>query len=124
MHRTPQLGATNSSSLIEQRMPPETLFLRRKSKPSPHAAAGEIVSAQTPVVGYQVNEIAQSTTENLSAVTTEIPIERGRQRIAQFIADLAGGSLFRKGVLSLVDQGVVSAVNFLTMVLVGRTLAH
>ena len=31
------------------------------------------------------------------------------------------GTLFRKGTLSLIDQGVVSATNFLTMVLLGRT---
>ncbi len=31
------------------------------------------------------------------------------------------GALYRKGALSLVDQGVVSATNFLTMILLGRT---
>ncbi|HEY2881290.1 MAG TPA: polysaccharide biosynthesis C-terminal domain-containing protein [Pirellulales bacterium] len=45
-------------------------------------------------------------------------------RIASLLTALAGGSMFRKGVLSLVDQGVVSAVNFLTMVLVGRSVGQ
>jgi O-antigen/teichoic acid export membrane protein len=41
--------------------------------------------------------------------------------IDRLVAALSGGSIFRKSVLALVDQGVVSAVNFLTIVLIRRS---
>jgi len=40
----------------------------------------------------------------------------------RFFDAFAGGSVFRKSAIALIDQGVVSAVNFLTMVLLRRTI--
>jgi O-antigen/teichoic acid export membrane protein len=54
------------------------------------------------------------------ALRAPSPVATWPQRI---LAALSGGSIFRKSMLALVDQGVVSAVNFLTMVLIRRTTA-
>jgi O-antigen/teichoic acid export membrane protein len=63
-------------------------------------------------------EDARSIVENRSIATSS------RNWLQSALAALAGGSVFHKGVLSLFDQGVVSAVNFLTMVLVGRAVGQ
>ena len=47
--------------------------------------------------------------------------QRQRPAILRSAPRAFSGTLFRKGTLSLIDQGVVSATNFLTMILLGRT---
>jgi O-antigen/teichoic acid export membrane protein len=51
--------------------------------------------------------------------TTSRLWKSGLERI---LKNLSGGSVFHKGMLSLADQGIVSAVNFLTMVLLRRSV--
>ena len=62
--------------------------------------------------------------EELSSTSpvTESVVNRGPavSWIDRLISALSGGGIFRKSVLALVDQGVVSAANFLTIVFLRR----
>ncbi len=95
----------------------------RESEPLPSTEIGEAGSTHrapaTDALRARVNRAGDSTFHRAPLVTSA-PIAKPRKGDIK----LFQGTFFRKGALSLVDQGIVSATNFSTLVLVGRASQH
>ncbi len=91
--------------------------LSRATPASPHRTNGISLNAAP------VDEIAPPSESFASDSSDSKSPAQNASWFDRLLAAFSGGTMFRKSVLALADQGIVSAVNFLTIVLIRRTTA-